>query len=132
LPAHACELRVRYIETDQGGVVYHANYLVYFEVGRTELMRALGCPYASIEELGFLLTVVESHLHYRASARYDDLLVVESSVAEVRRVRLKIATTIRRKADGKLLSDGWIWLACIDREGRVQPFPEVLERVLVR
>jgi acyl-CoA thioester hydrolase len=124
------ELRVRYSETDQGGVVYHANYLAYFEVGRTELLRSLGVPYAEFEKRGTRLMVVESHVQYRAPARYDDVLLVRTSVAELRKVRMRLTTEIRRKSDGVLLAEGWLWLASIGRDDRPGPLPAEIARVL--
>lgn len=124
------ELRVRYSETDQGGVVYHANYLAYFEVGRTELLRSLGVPYAEFEKRGTRLMVVESHVEYRAPARYDDVLLVRTSVAELRKVRMRLSTEIRRKSDGVLLAEGWLWLASIGRDDKPGPLPAEIARVL--
>ncbi len=78
------EVRVRYAETDQMGVAYHANYLVWCEVGRTELIRELGVPYAEMERDGIRLAVADAHLRFHASARYDDVLRIETTVAAVR------------------------------------------------
>lgn len=78
------ELRVRYAETDQMGVVYHANYLVWCEVGRTELIRSLGSSYASLEREGVMLAVSDATLRFHASARYDDRIVIETTIEEVR------------------------------------------------
>jgi acyl-CoA thioester hydrolase len=80
LPAIECttSLRVRYADTDQMGVVYYATYLVYFEIGRTELLRACGIPYAELEAHGYLLPVLEAQIHYHTPARYDDLLQVRT------------------------------------------------------
>src|SRR5262245_39668532 len=76
-------LRVRYGETDQMGVVYHANYLVYLEDGRTRLMESLGCSYAELERTGWALVVRKAELRYRASARYDEELAIRTAVARV-------------------------------------------------
>ena len=104
---HVCNTRVRYAETDQGGVAYHANYLNWFEVGRTDMLRALGHPYAAMErDLDVLLTVTEAHLTYRRPALYDEVLRIETLVSEVRRVRLRIETRIVRGDDDELLCDG--------------------------
>ncbi len=127
---HRTELRVRYADTDQGGVVYNANYLVFFEVGRTEMMRALGVPYARLEDEGVVMPVVEAHINYVASARYDDLLSIESEVTQVRRVRLKIETRIYEAASQKLLAEGWVWLAAINRQGVLQALPPALVNAL--
>ena len=75
-PEYVTTLRVRYAETDRMGVVYHANYLVWFEVGRTDLLRGLGWTYREMEESGVMLPVIEAHCEYRRPARYDDPLIV--------------------------------------------------------
>ena len=79
---HQSQLRVRYEETDQMGVVYHANYLTWFEIGRTELIRALGYPYRKIEEKGLLLPVTEADLKFRKPAHYDDLIGIYTRVSQ--------------------------------------------------
>ncbi len=123
---HRTEVRVRYADTDQGGVVYNANYLVFFEVGRTEMMRALGVPYARLEDQGTIMPVVEAHVNYHAPARYDDLLLVESEVTELKRVRLRIDTEVHDAASGRLLARGWVWLAATGRDGRPRALPPEL------
>jgi acyl-CoA thioester hydrolase len=80
----AIDFRVRYAETDQMGVVYHANYLIWCEIGRTELIRRRGSSYAELEREGVLLAVSEANLRFHASARYDDMIRVECWVEEVR------------------------------------------------
>lgn len=89
-------LRVRYQETDQMGVVYHANYVNWFEVGRTEWVRALGFPYAKLEEQGLLIPVVDLHVKFMYPAKYDDLIVVCTRVTEVSPLRLTFESQIRR------------------------------------
>ncbi len=124
---HVCTTRVRYAETDQGGVAYHANYLHWLEVGRTELLRDLGQPYAEIErDLGVLLTVTETRLAFRRPALYDDLLRIETRVTEVRRVRVRIDTRILRVPDGEFLCEGHVWLASVTRQGQPVPLPREL------
>src|SRR3712207_5575615 len=83
-PPVSVELRVRYAETDQMGVVYHANYLVWCEIGRVEFIRALGTSYASLERSGVTLAVAEASVRYHAPARYDDLVRIETSLSDVR------------------------------------------------
>src|SRR3954467_13164005 len=78
------EFRVRYAETDQMGVVYHANYLVWCEIGRTDFIRKLGTPYAELERQNVALAVVEASLRFHGAARYDDLIRVTTSLREVR------------------------------------------------
>ncbi|MGO4497886.1 acyl-CoA thioesterase [Paenibacillus sp. 2RAB27] len=96
---HQQQLRVRYQETDQMGVVYHANYLTWFEIGRTELIRSLGYPYRKIEEMGLLLPVTEADLKFKKPARYDDLVGIYTRVSQTSSVRLQFAYEIRRIND---------------------------------
>lgn len=98
-------LRVRYQETDQMGVVYHANYLNWFEIGRTELIRELGYPYRRIEEKGLLLPVVEAEVKFRHPARYDDLISVYTRVADYSSVRMEFACEIRRVSEEEERTD---------------------------
>ena len=117
-------LRVRYAETDRMGLLHHANYLVYFEQARTELLRSLGLSYRDLEDGGFLLVITKAEVRYRRPAFYDDLLTVRTTVARTTAVRIDHAYEVRR--DGALLAEGSTTLACVDREGRPQPLPEVL------
>ncbi|MDR6552927.1 thioesterase family protein [Paenibacillus qinlingensis] len=96
---HGHQLRVRYQETDQMGVVYHANYLTWFEIGRTELIRSLGYPYSRIEEKGLLLPVTEADLKFKKPARYDDLVGIYTQVIQTSSIRLQFAYEIRRIHD---------------------------------
>lgn len=105
------ELRVRYQETDRMGVVYHANYLNWFEIGRTELIRELGLPYRTLEEQGLLLPVTEAAVSFRAPARYDDLVVVHTRIEELSGLRVSFASEVRRGEE--LLASGGtkhVWL----------------------
>jgi acyl-CoA thioester hydrolase len=94
------EFRVRYAETDQMGVVYHANYLVWCEIGRTELMRRLGLPYAEMERQGVRLAVSEASLRFGGPARYDDLIRVDTRVLAVRSRSVTFGYVISRAAEG--------------------------------
>lgn len=87
---HTAQVRVRYADTDQMQIVWHGKYLEYFELARTELMRACGLPYAVMESLGVRLPLIEAHCRYHAPARYDDMLLVESSVGDYHSPRLRI------------------------------------------
>jgi acyl-CoA thioester hydrolase len=100
-------VRVRYAETDQMGVVYHANYLVWFEVGRVEFIRQLGLDYKSMEvEEGCGIAVVEATARYRAPARYDDELVVQTRLVAARGAVIRFGYKILRAVDGVLLCEG--------------------------
>ncbi len=101
------KVRVRYAETDQMGVVYHANYLVWFEVGRVEFMRAHGLSYKQMEqEEGCMIAVVEATARYRAPARYDEELVVETKLTSARGAVVRFSYKVLRQADGVLLCEG--------------------------
>jgi len=104
-------LRVRYQETDQMGVVYHANYLNWFEIGRTELIRSLGMPYQSIEAKGLLLPVIEADIKFRIPAKYDDSIAIRTRIEEYTNLRLQFASEIVR-GDELLVSGGTrhVWL----------------------
>lgn len=100
-------VRVRYAETDQMGVVYHANYLVWFEVGRVELMRQRGLDYKRLEEEeGCWIAVVEATARYKSPARYDDELIIETRVLMVRGPVIRFGYRILRAADKHLLCEG--------------------------
>lgn len=118
------QIRVRYAETDRMGLLHHANYLVYFEQGRTELLRSLGLTYKDMEDRGFLLVLTKVEVKYRAPARYDDLLTLRTTVERTTAVRIDHRYELLR--DGLLLAEGRTTLACVDRDGRVQPLPEDL------
>ena len=90
------EFRVRYAETDQMGVAYHANYLIWCEVGRTDYIRALGVTYAEMERQGVQLAVADAQLRFHAAARYDDLICVETRLTEVRSRRVAFGYSIYR------------------------------------
>ncbi|WP_230632814.1 acyl-CoA thioesterase [Paenibacillus athensensis] len=93
------QVRVRYEETDQMGVVYHANYLIWFEIGRTELIRQIGYPYHRLEEQGMLLPVVEAELKYKRPARYDDVISIYTRIETLKGIRIGMAYEIRREEE---------------------------------
>jgi acyl-CoA thioester hydrolase len=103
-----CEttLRVRYAESDQMGVVYHANYLVWFEVGRVELLRQLGFSYLEMEAEGMHTPVVELQCRYKHPARFDDLITIRTRLAQMRTSLLRFQYEIVRTADGRVLAEG--------------------------
>ena len=128
---HRTTVQVRYAETDQAGVVYHANYLPWFEVGRTRMLADLGISYSRFEkERGLYLTVAETHLRYVAPSRYDDVIEIETRVGEVKRVRLRLDHHLSRQANGQTVCTGWITLACITAEGRPVALPDDLADIL--
>jgi acyl-CoA thioester hydrolase len=117
-------IRVRYAETDRMGFLHHANYLVYFEQGRTELLRARGLAYKELEDQGYLLVLTKVEVRYGSPARYDDLLTLRTTVARTTAVKIEHRYELLR--DGVLLAEGATTLACIDRAGRVQRLPDSL------
>ena len=117
-------IRVRYAETDRMGLLHHANYLVYFEQGRTELLRSRGLTYKELEDQGFLLVLTKIEVRYRSPARYDDLLMLKTTVVRTTAVRIDHQYELFR--DGTLLAEGSSTLACVDRDGRIQELPAFL------
>lgn len=127
---HVTELRVRYAETDQMGVVYHANYLAWCEVGRTEFVRAAGMSYREMEALGFGLAVADASLRFHRSATYDDVIRVETRLTEVRSRAVSFAYTILNAATGERLVTASTRLIAVDREGRPSMLPSAMRHVL--
>ena len=125
---HRFELRVRYGDTDQMGWAYHATHLRWFEIGRAEMLRSLGMSYRELEErAGVLLPVREAHCRYLRGARYDDLLAIETGVAQRSRAGVRFAYRVRLAADGELLATGTTEHFFMDREGRpVRPPAELV------
>jgi len=128
-PVFKVTYRVIYGDTDAAGVVYNANYLRYFEIGRTEMMRAWALPYSAIEELGCVLPVTESYLRFKAPAAYDDLITIATSLVEVSKLTCRFHYAISRDQEGQrpmLLVKGFTVHACINRQGKLTPFPAVV------
>jgi acyl-CoA thioester hydrolase len=117
-------VRVRYAETDTMGVVYYANYLVWFEVGRTDLLRSTGWSYREMEAEGFSLPVIESRCEYRLSAKYDDEIDVRTTGTIVSPVRVQFTYDVVRAADEVLLATGHTIHAVLDRAGRPRRLPD--------
>jgi acyl-CoA thioester hydrolase len=129
-PVFTTQYRVIYGDTDSGGVVYNANYLRFMEIGRTEMMRQWAIPYSEMERRGIILPVTESYLRYKAPARYDDLITIATSLAEIKYVSCRFhyrITCIHPDESGGgelLLVKGFTNHACIDRQGKLTPFHE--------
>ncbi|MEW6062448.1 MAG: thioesterase family protein [Bacteroidota bacterium] len=105
--SHTTDIRVRYAETDGMRIVYHGNYLTYFEQARTELLRSIGLTYARIEALGLFVIVVEAHVNFRRAAVYDDVLHVTAMVKDMPTNRIKIEYEIRRNQENEVIVDGY-------------------------
>jgi len=129
-------VRVRYADTDQMGMAYHGHYVRWFEVGRTEMLRAQGMSYREVEEAGFRMPVLEVQCRYLRPARYDDLLRIETALAEVGRASLRFEYRVVREGDGELLACGMTRHCFLDRTDRpVRPpafFVALLARVAPR
>lgn len=117
------ELRVRYAETDQMGVVYHANYLVWCEIGRTDFIRHAGRSYADLEREGVLLAVSDASLRFHASARYDDPIRVHTTMTTVGSRGMSFAYRVVRADTGALLVSAATTLVSINRDGKLCALP---------
>ena len=126
-PSSVSRVRVRYAETDKMGVVYHANYFVWFEVGRTDLLRSAGWTYKEMESEGFSLPVIEAHCEYKQPARYDDELEIRTTATLASPARVAFDYEVVRSADAQApvtLVTGRTVHATIDRDGRPCRLPE--------
>ena len=132
LPHVDVELRVRYGETDQMGIVYHAEYLAWCDMGRTEYIRRLGTSYASLEQAGTLLAVAEANLRYHAPARYDDMIRVETTLSDVRSRALTFDYLICHAASGSRLVTARTLMVVLDGNRRPVPLPREVRALLER
>lgn len=123
-PEYELEQRVRYAECDPMGVAHHGVFPEWFETARTELLRRTGISYAELEERGVLLMVARLDITYRRPARYDEVVRILARLARVSAARIEHEYEVRR--DGELLCTGSTTLACVNREGKVRPLPDVL------
>ncbi len=129
---HETLVRVRYSETDKMGVVYHANYLIWFEIGRTEFCRARGFSYRDMEENeDAWLVVAESYCRYKAPAYYDDELIVRTHITELRRRSLRFGYEIIRLSDNQVIAEGETGHVVTDGNGRVRSFPAGYTQLLI-
>ncbi len=124
-------LRVRYAETDRMGIVYNAHYLTWFEVGRTEFMRALGTPYRVIEERGYNLPMVEAHLRIRQPLRYDDLLVVLTWLGRLRSRVVEFRYEIRDQAERVVATGSTTHASVESSSGKTVVVPDWLRDLLL-
>ncbi|RUM38346.1 MAG: acyl-CoA thioesterase [Desulfobulbus sp.] len=127
-PVFTVQYRVLYVDTDAGGVVNNGHYLRFFEMGRSEMMRKYAVPYSDIEQAGLILPVTESYLRYKAPAVYDDLITIATSLAGIKRVscRFHYRITCKREGRERLLVKGFTNHACVNRAGKLVPFPDGL------
>ncbi|MGE5279270.1 MAG: acyl-CoA thioesterase, partial [Deltaproteobacteria bacterium] len=121
---HTITTKVRYAETDAMGIVYYANYFVWFEMGRTEYLLAQGLDYRDVEKDGLFMAVVEAHCAYKAPARYGDTIAIETWPEDVRNSSLSFGYRVTRPADGKLLAEGRTAHVLIDKDVKPRKIPE--------
>ena len=124
-PVSEARVRVRYAETDQMGVVYHSNYLIWFEVGRVEFMRQLGLDYKHLEaEEGCGIAVVEATARYRAPARYDEELVIQTTLLAARGAVIRFSYKVLRAEDSKLLCEGETVHVVVGKDMKKRSLPQ--------
>jgi acyl-CoA thioester hydrolase len=124
------EIRVRYAETDKMGVAYYANYLIWFEVGRSEFCRRKGFSYAELEALGFILVVTESHCRYRSPARYDDTILIRTRLNGINKRILTFGYQLLQKGTERVIAEGETQHLSIDSKGKPKSLPEKFIAVL--
>lgn len=129
MPSSVTTLRVRYAETDKMGVVYYANFLVWFEVARADLLRSLGWTYREMEAAGVSLPVIEAHCEYARPARYDDEIEIRTEGEMVSPVRMRFNYTVRRQADQVVAAQGHTVHAAVDASGRPCRLPARVKEV---
>lgn len=132
MPRHCTTVRVRYADTDQAGVVYHANYVPWFETGRTESLRAHGIPYTELTDMGINLPVVDLHVRYHRAALYDQLIEIWTGIEEVTRTRVHFVYTLQVAGESRPLATARTIQTFVDDDGRVlrmDRFPEVWQRI---
>jgi acyl-CoA thioester hydrolase len=120
------KIRAIYADTDAMGIVYHTNYIRWFEVGRTELFRDMGILYTEVEAAGFNLPLTQVYCHYLLPTHYDELIFVETEIAYLKRASMKFAYLIRDEKREKLLTEGYSIHACTDRAGKIIRIPAVI------
>lgn len=121
------EIRVRYPEVDPMGALHHSRYWVYFEMGRTELLRAQGCSYRDLEAAGVLFVVAKCAAKFRAPAGYDDVLILSTRIVKTGAARIDHAYELKRKSDGLLLATAETTLACVSPQGQIIAIPDSMK-----
>ncbi|TFG90264.1 MAG: acyl-CoA thioesterase [Syntrophobacterales bacterium] len=117
------KIRAIYADTDAMGIVYHTNYIRWFEVGRTELFRDMGILYAELEAAGFNLPLTQVYCHYHLPAHYDEMVLVETEIAYLKRASMKFTCLIWDENRENLLTEGYTIHACTDRCGKIVRIP---------
>ncbi len=119
-------IRVIYADTDAMGIVYHTNYIRWFEIGRNELFRDMHIHYKELEAAGFNLPLTQVHCHYLLPTRYDDIVLIETNIEYLRRVSIKFAYLIWDENRQNLLTEGYTVHACTDRYGKITHIPPII------
>jgi acyl-CoA thioester hydrolase len=119
-----CQIRVRYAETDQMGIAYYANYLIWFEIGRSEFCRQRDFSYAALEGLGYKLVVTEAHCRYRNAARYDELITIRTRLRELNKRVITFGYEIVRQEKEELIAEGETRHLCVDVAGKPKSLPK--------
>lgn len=124
-----CTIQIvpRYVETDQAGVVHHTVYPVWFEMGRTELLRANGLAYSNLEKAGIFFVVAELTAKYRRPALYDETLDLTTTCTRITSARVEHTYTLKRPSSGLILCEGTSILACVDAQGKPRRMPEFMQ-----
>jgi acyl-CoA thioester hydrolase len=126
------KIRVIYADTDAMGIVYHTNYIKWFEVGRNELMRQLGIAYNEMEQLGFNLSLTKVSCHYLLPARYDHVLTIETKIEYIKRASMKFNSYIWDEERKNLLVEGYTIHACTNSEGKIRRIPSQILDLLTK
>jgi len=128
---HTHQLRIRYSESDRMGTFYNSRLLEWMEVGRTELIRAMGCPYSEWEARGVMAPIVEAGLQFRGRAGYDDLLRIETCCSKAGRVRLRFDSKIVLAETGGVVAEGFTIHALVNAKGKPLRIPDWIEDLLI-
>ncbi len=118
------DVRVRYVDTDQMGVAHHATYMVWFEVGRTELCRSRGFTYLDLEKMGYRMMIVDLRCRYAKAIRYDDMITIRTWVKDLQRMMMAFGYRILSRETGETLASGETRHICLDTSGRPRAIPE--------
>ena len=124
------EIRVRYAEVDQMGVVHHSRYWEYLEMGRTELLRRVGVAYRDVEQAAALLVIAKCSAKFHAPARYDDLLTLTTTLTRLGTARIDHSYQLKRTSDGAILVTAETTLASVDASGSIQPIPDIIRQAI--
>jgi acyl-CoA thioester hydrolase len=124
------KIRAIYADTDAMGIVYHTNYIRWFEIGRTELFRDMGILYADVGAAGFNLPLTQVYCHYHLAARYDEMVLVETKIAYLKKASMKFSYTIWSENRKNLLTEGYTVHACTDQSGKIVRIPARISDII--